>query len=382
MSNATVDLVGSTSWNGADAYDPGEELHDRALAVLDKLNCNHLLSASEALKNGVPCTFSQNFSIGHFNMVRRIGFTDGTSWIARVRLPELRTVFGGREALNIARTLRVEVTGMKFFKTSIPVSAVYSYSADTSNQVGSLYILMDYIHGTVATELRDTNECEGGLFGTPDQDRHFRMQMADIQATVSSFKLHEIGSLYYDEKTSDFFIGPETETETGKGPWNSALEYYDDLSNHALQVCLHQASPDVQTASSFANPILLVNRDFGAHNLLVDDKFQIVGVIDFDSVMAALIKVVAQYPVLTRLNREPPGCAETRPAAIERIERTKPKLKEYKEMLAAAESKLGNIDEGATLIADMLLSDAASVLQGLVRYQGRQVSVNNQWMEA
>lgn len=115
---------------------------------------------------------------------------------------------------------------------------------------------MDYIHGTVATELRDTNECEGGLFGTPDQDRHFRMQMADIQATVSSFKLHEIGSLYYDEKTSDFFIGPETETETGKGPWNSALEYYDDLSNHALQVCLHQASPDVQTASSFANPIL------------------------------------------------------------------------------------------------------------------------------
>ncbi|KAF4498371.1 hypothetical protein FAGAP_5465 [Fusarium agapanthi] len=32
--NAPVDLVGSTSWIGADAYDPGDELHDRALAVL------------------------------------------------------------------------------------------------------------------------------------------------------------------------------------------------------------------------------------------------------------------------------------------------------------------------------------------------------------
>ncbi|KAF5587239.1 hypothetical protein FPCIR_7647 [Fusarium pseudocircinatum] len=38
MSNATADLVGSTSWIGGDVYDPGDELHDRALAVLDKLN--------------------------------------------------------------------------------------------------------------------------------------------------------------------------------------------------------------------------------------------------------------------------------------------------------------------------------------------------------
>ncbi|KAF5530799.1 kinase-like domain-containing protein [Fusarium mexicanum] len=313
----------------------------------------------------------------------------------------LQHVFGDREALDVASTLKVEVASMKFFKarTSIPVPAIHSYSVDTANEVGAPYILMDYIHGTVATELRDANECEGGLFGTPDQDRSFRTQMAEIQATLSSFKFHEIGSLYQDKETCDFFIGPET--ETGKGPWSSSLENYDDLSNHALQVCIHDASPEVQTAPSFANLILfrhlmslyrqhtsdkesfsLVNRDFGAHNLLVDEKFQIVGVIDFDGVMAAPIEVVAQYPVLTGLNREPPGCVETRPAAIERIERTKPKLKEYKEMLEAAERKLGNNEKGATPITDLLLSDAASVFQGLVRYQGHQVFVNNQWMEA
>ncbi|KAG5761086.1 hypothetical protein H9Q72_010812 [Fusarium xylarioides] len=401
MSNTTANLVGSTSWIGADAYDPGDELHDRALAVFDKLKWDHLLSLSSALNNGVPCTFSPRFSVGHFNMVRRIDFTDGTSWVARVRLPELRTVLGDRKALDVASTLKVEVSSMKFFKakTSIPVPAVHSYSFDTNNQVGAPYILMDYIHGTVATELRDANEYEAGLFGTPDQDRAFRKQMAEIQATLSSLKFSEIGSLYQDKETSDFFIGPET--ETGKGPWSSSVEYYDDLANHALQVCLHDASPDVQTASSFANPILfrhlmslyrqqksskesfsLMNRDFGAHNLLVNEKFQIVGVIDFDGVMAAPIEVVAQYPVLTGLNREPLGCVETRPAAIERIERTKPKLKEYKEMLAAAKSKLGNNDKGATPVADLLLSDAASVFQGLVRYQGHQVFVNNQWMEA
>ncbi|KAF5687134.1 hypothetical protein FCIRC_2522 [Fusarium circinatum] len=115
-SNAPVDLVGSISWIGADAYDPGDELHDRALAVLATLNWDHLLSISSALKNGVPCTFSQKFSIGHFNMVRRIGFTDGTSWVARVWLPELRTIFGDREALDVASTLKVEVASIKFFK--------------------------------------------------------------------------------------------------------------------------------------------------------------------------------------------------------------------------------------------------------------------------
>ncbi|KAF5627809.1 kinase-like domain protein [Fusarium tjaetaba] len=401
MSNATADPVGSTSWIGADAYDPGDELHGRALAVLDKLNWDHLLSLSSALNNGVPCTFSQKFSIGHFNMVRRIDFTDGTSWVARVRLLEFRTVFGDREVPDVASALKVEVSSMKFFKTktSIPVPVVHSYSVDTDTEVGAPYVLMDYIHGTVATELRDANEYEAGLFGTPDQDRAFRNQMAEIQATLSSFKFSQIRSLYQDKETSDFFIGPET--ETGKGPWSSSLEYYEDISNHALQVCVQHASPDVNTASSFANPILfrhlmslyrqqnpckesfsLVNRDFGAHNLLVNEEFQIVGVIDFDGVMAAPIEVVAQYPVLTGLSREPPGCVETRPAAIERIERTKPKLMEYKEMLAAAERKLRKDDEGATPIADLLLSDAASVFQGLVRYQVHQVFVNDQWMEA
>jgi hypothetical protein len=105
---------------------------------------------------------------------------------------------------------------MKRAKTSIPISTVHSYSVDTNNQVGAPYILIDYIHGTVATELRDSNEDEGGLFGTPDQDRAFRKQMAEIQATFSSFKFSQIGILYQDKETSDFFFGPEI--ETGKGP--------------------------------------------------------------------------------------------------------------------------------------------------------------------
>jgi len=125
----------------------------------------------------------------------------------------------------------------------------------------------------------------------------------------------------------------------GKGPWTSAMDYYDDLANHVLRVCVADAVPEVQESSSFAVPMLfkhlislygysigrnipfgLTNRDFGAHNFLVNDEIEIIGVIDFDGVMAAPIELVAQYPRLTELDREPPGHVETRPLVIERIE--------------------------------------------------------------
>lgn len=39
-------------------------------------------------------------------------------------------------------------------KTSIPVPEMYSYNVDPTNEVGAIYILMECINGTVATELR------------------------------------------------------------------------------------------------------------------------------------------------------------------------------------------------------------------------------------
>lgn len=128
-------------------------------------------------------------------------------------------------------------------------------------------------------------------------------------------------------------------------------------------------------------PFRLTNRDFGAHNLLVNDSFERVSVIDLDGVMAAPIEVVAQYPTLTGLSREPPGHVETKPAAIERIKRTEPKLKEYKDMVGNAEVAIGLGNEKNTPIADLMLSDAASVFQGILRYQGHQDFVNDAWMK-
>ncbi|KAJ4528071.1 hypothetical protein HRR83_000822 [Exophiala dermatitidis] len=394
-------LLGSTSWDGADAYETGDEFHQRATAFFAAVKWDQLVSLSSRLRGGIPCTLGEKFSIGHFNMVRRILFEDGISWVARLRLPRLGTAVGDRDTLDEARTLKVEVASMNFLqtKTCIPIPKIYGYSVDANNEVGAPYILMDYINGSVATELRMAKNCDVGLFGTFHQDRKFREQMARIQVTLSSFEFDRIGSLYQDEITSEFFIGPDA--ETGKGPWMSSMDYYADLANHALQDCVANAGADVQTSWSFAVPVLfkhlisfhghditsegpfkLTNRDFGAHNLLVNNDFEIIGVIDLDGVMAAPIDMVAQYPQLSGLAREPPGHIETRPLAIDRIARTTPKFEEYKNFVETTEAELDPKEKGKPTIANLLLSDAASIVQGLLCYAGHQKFVNDKWMEA
>jgi hypothetical protein len=121
LTNSSIDenraaLLGSASWNGADAYKIGDELYERATAFFAAVKWDVLASISSSLRNGIPCEFGEKFSIGHFNMVQRIVFADGISWVARLRLPLLKAVFGDREALDNASTLKVEIASMKFFK--------------------------------------------------------------------------------------------------------------------------------------------------------------------------------------------------------------------------------------------------------------------------
>lgn len=247
---------------------------------------------------------------------------------------------------------------------------------------------MDYIHGNVASELRVQRDCDVGLFGTPEQDRKFREQMARIQATVSSFQFSKIGSIYYNEDIDDFYIGPEL--QTGRGPWASSSEYYDDL---ALRLLKSTSEDSLRQRPSFMvpsvlsfllrvwgeeknGPFRLANRDFGAHNILVDDYFDVVGVIDFDGVMAAPLEVVAQYPGDCSLDIQAPGVVETLPLALKRIAENVPRLQAYKEMLGKCEGGAG----GNVKVADRLGCRAACAYYGMEAYQCQQDFLNDEWM--
>ncbi|KAI1734055.1 kinase-like domain-containing protein [Xylaria scruposa] len=310
-------------------------------------------------------------------MVRRLDFVDGVRWVARVRLPPGATPVP-LERYNSRRAFEIEVASMKFFKSksTIPVPEVYAYDHDPSNQVGVPYMLLEYIHGTTADDLQTIKQSAPGTFGTLEQDQKFRRQMARIQAQVLAFQFSKIGSLYYDGDTESFYIGPDI--DTGKGPWTSPTDYYRDLTDVLLKEAAARYHMNPEETAYLCTPVLLnhlmsihskdskglyslINRDFGAHNVLVDKEFNIVGVIDFDGVFAAPPEAAAQYPRLSCMDVEPPGRVVTKPRALERIERTKPKLVEYREWLMKYEAEFCN---GDATISSLFGSQGALIHQG------------------
>jgi hypothetical protein len=231
------------------------------------------------------------------------------------------------------------------------------------------------------------------MYGTREQDLRFREQMAKIQAEVLSFKFPLIGSLYYSEEKSSFYVGPDL--QIGKGPWKTSTEYYRDLANELLRMTVTRGVAATKEKASFALPVLLnhlltihseeqtgpfrlINPDFGAHNTLVDHDFNIVGVVDFDGVMAGPLEMSAQYPVLSCMTLEPPGVVRTNPHALARIERTKPVLARYKEWLGKYEAELG--DDGSAPVASRLGSTSALVFLGLLRCAALSPSENEEWL--
>ncbi|KEZ39514.1 Protein kinase-like domain [Scedosporium apiospermum] len=391
--SAPTSALGSDTWLGANEYESGSALHTRATNFLSTAKWDVLADIASKHRGGMSCQYEDKFSVGHFNMVRRIVFEDGVNWVARVRLPN-ENMFAGREELEDSKTMEIEVASMKFFRreTSIPVPEVFDYNTSRENDAGAPYILMEYIHGNVALELRQAKSCAPQLFGTPEQDRKFREQMAQIQATAASFKFPQIGSLYYNKETDDFYIGPEP--QTGKGPWASSTEYYDDLVNHLLKGTIKK--DDLKQNQSFmvptilnhlmrlygeekTGPFRLTNRYFGAHNILVNDDFDIIGLIDFDGVMSAPLEVVAQYPELSFLQVDPPGITYSHPAAIERVKLTAPRLEEYKRLLGTFESRGGDVTQE---VAGHLGSTSASIYQGMQAFAQHQDFVNEKWMKS
>jgi hypothetical protein len=278
-------------------------------------------------------------------------------------------------------------------KTDMPVPEVFAHDLSVDSIVGAPYILMSYIHGTVAAELQEARGCTQGIFGTPEQDHRFWTQMARYHVQLTSLTFDKIGGLR--QVNDQFSVGPEM--ETGEGPWDTPQDYYSVLARHRMAVAQSDAEPEVRDSESFSLPLKfpplmqlydspstgpysLANRDFGAHNVLVDDDFNIVGLIDFDGVMAAPDAVVAQFPTFMGIDRAVPGYIETNEFALERIEKTSHLLPKYVALVRAELDKSGG--QGNTHLADMLESDSASIVQGLNEYGQHQDFVNDAWMSA
>ena len=107
--------VGSDTWMGANVYEPDDRLYTESMNFFHAVKWYVLAAIASKHRKGIGCRFSDKFSLGHFNMVRRLTFDDGVSWVARVRLPRKEA---GAEigVYDSQRAFETESAALLYFK--------------------------------------------------------------------------------------------------------------------------------------------------------------------------------------------------------------------------------------------------------------------------
>ncbi|KAI5861327.1 kinase-like domain-containing protein [Durotheca rogersii] len=394
--------VGSDAWTGGKEYE-GEHA-ERICQFRDIVNQEALKAYTSKLRQNQPCTLSPEFSVGQDNLVRKIRFDDGVEWIARLRMPPMEGESSRPEATLLE--MQSELATMEFVrqKTDIPIPRVYGYELDGRNSVGCPFSIMEYIDGNTAEEVSRTYP--GGHEGIPTQfEQKFWRQIAEIMIKLAAIRLPEIGSVTLGQADQgSFVVGPLIGTSSG--PYASAAAFYADyplalgrsLANGGLPVDGQDELVEAfrSLAASFPPPAVragkggpadgfgLANFDLNPNNVLVDREFNVLAVIDWDSVVAVPDAALYRIPFLMGTSCAVPGVLDECTAVRERQLRAR----RFAGVVEAVGRERGRNDrEGVNKQQTFLLTEAgffskeALAFRSLTYVKMRQDFVNESWLQ-
>jgi hypothetical protein len=122
-------------------------------------------------------------------------------------------------------------------------------------------------------------------------------------------KFDKIGSLYKNSTTGCYEIGPLANGLGG--PYSTATEYYRAwIAKHATKP--GATSPFISQLTEIvdlipeqdAGPFSLHHPDFGVNNIIIDDDYNVLAVIDWEQTFTAPVELAGQFPL--RLLHFPP----------------------------------------------------------------------------
>ncbi|KAJ5565915.1 hypothetical protein N7535_007553 [Penicillium sp. DV-2018c] len=276
-----------------DHYSPAaQEAEKKEITTLiAKIDISALTQRASSLRNGLACSVAQGLQydralrssvMGGMNYHIEILFEGGISWLARIRRfnatsppPELRDYILGSE-----------VSTLQFLsKTKVPVPTVFDFNPDESNPVGVGYILMEKLPGK---SLRWS-------LTTPKQRQKVTGQLADIYIELKGFPFSAFTS------SEEYF--------------NAHIRLILDLItrqesyvNRPVDAFLIHRFPLETVPKIFSKNHLddgmfyLKHADEKGDHILVDNEFNITGIIDWewaqtDSKPAAFNSPILLLPV-------------------------------------------------------------------------------------
>lgn len=307
-------------------YDPASkqaEQHE-IMRLVDRINLPALMSRASDLRNGFACSIPHSLQydrstrssvMGGMNYHLEILFEDGISWLARIRrLNATSPPLDVREYI-----MRSEVSTLQFSsKTNVPIPRVFDFDFDEANPIGVCYILMEKLPGK---SLRWS-------LTSPDQRRKVASQLADIYIELKAHPFPMTGSL---AQPGSCVIGPfarESLTDylgsrmKALGPFLSTTEYFNSHLQLTLDLISRQEAyvnrpvdaflihrflkdrvPEICTMSDLDDGnFYLKHADEKGDQILVDDQYNITGIIDWewahtDSKSAAFNSPIVLLPV-------------------------------------------------------------------------------------
>ena len=290
-----------------------EDPLDLFSSLLNRITTESIVSlATRARQNYLQRTSPDNSSewvcsvpkpsCGSFNLVFKLEFSDGVSWILRIP----RHTEDGHYIDRVTRFIRSEATTMSFLRknTSIPIPEVFEFDETVENEIGAPYSLMKFVEGHIVGEVWfDSNG------PTPLEERRLRIleTVASAMSQLSKFSFAEIGSLeflegsdiptirqcnVFDEAAQLAGHGDDIdETPFRKiGPFQSSTEYLEAL----LDMQAPTSQPYLQGVRQLlrimirllphSDRFVLAHPDLDVQNVLVSEDGTLTALLDWDTV--------------------------------------------------------------------------------------------------
>ncbi|CAI7661028.1 unnamed protein product [Penicillium manginii] len=287
-----------------------ETLRSRVQNFIDSIDWELLIEYAVNLRDKKRCKLLPDIGLGLNHVVRIIEFDDNVRWIARLRMESRSGNQADTTTTNDIMSNEYNAILLVKQKTKILIPSVHAVELSPDNAVNAKFMLMDCLKGNVGMDL--------GMEIPDEHKDHVYRKMADVQLELSRVQLPKIGAILRRNNDGTFEQGPIPGLG---GPFETATEFFSKwaekvefgLSEAKLRKAAGSLADELAfSASSFRSlvkifaeklsvrdngPFPLCHGDFGHNNMVFDDKYNLLGVIDWEAAFAGPWEIFAEFPL-------------------------------------------------------------------------------------
>lgn len=281
----------------------------RAVVHFQRTQWDQLYLIASNSNRHLPCVALDQVTSGANNIVRLLQFSDGSRWVARVPIK------GNTE-------LEPEVATMQYIKeySGLAVPKVFTYALHEENLTGSTYILIEVLHGIVTMDVLSGHKVYRGVIPVKYRQHFYRLVVVYYislrpssirlgayiyQFQMTSLRLPKISTIVrnreggYESGPLLGIGGPFDTTAAFFEAWADSIEFKRD--DKTIEAMIQRSDVPTERMISIINkfpsqikamanrlstsnnrPFPLCHDDFLHSNIMVDENFNVTGIIDWE----------------------------------------------------------------------------------------------------